>query len=57
MMAKEDLIEPIVGNGQQTTSDTNDQQSSSPDYQNSTGIENETHDVNDEPGKKKKKKK
>ncbi|CAF3243283.1 unnamed protein product [Rotaria sp. Silwood2] len=48
MTAKEDLVEPIMGNGQQTTSDTNDQQQTPPDYQTSIKIENEDDDTQDE---------
>ncbi|CAF3682375.1 unnamed protein product [Rotaria sp. Silwood1] len=48
MTAKEDLVEPIMGNGQQPTSDINDQQQTPPDYQTSIKIENDDDDVEDE---------
>lgn len=55
MTAKEDLVEPNVGNGQQTTTttttDANDQQTTPPDYQTSIKIENDPEDVEDEIGK------
>ncbi|CAF1148229.1 unnamed protein product [Rotaria sordida] len=49
MTAKEDLVGPIIGNGQQTTSDVSDQQQQTPpDYQTSIRIENEEDDIEDE---------
>ncbi|CAF3635592.1 unnamed protein product [Rotaria socialis] len=45
MTAKEDLVESTVSNGQQTTTDTIDQQQTPPDYQTSIKIENEPEEV------------
>ncbi|CAF4475232.1 unnamed protein product, partial [Rotaria magnacalcarata] len=45
MTAKEDLVEPTVSNGQQTTTDTIDQQQTPLDYQTSITIENESEEV------------